>query len=305
MFRFRSLFQVGRAPNDDEQITAYIDGQMDARPRAAFEARLRSDADLRRRLDATRLLVQTARAMPPLRAPRDFRLPASMAAGTAQAQMRRAPTSVTWQRLGAAVAAAVFVFAIGLDASGVMNPRAAQAPSATLAYDAAATSAPAEAPIASTVVSEAANSASVASAAVANTEASAATAAPAGTPQAKGQAFAVPTATEASGAGVMSASVMSGEVTPTAPGVESSQRLTMTADQSAEPTPEPRALAAQATGPTSTSMSAPTEATSQAALSAPQPQPQETAPLVTWPRVVAALALLIAIALGVSGWLRR
>jgi anti-sigma factor RsiW len=117
--------------NDDELISAYVDGQLNERERQAFEARMAADPSLRRRVEATRLLVQAARELPPVPLPRNFTLPKS--AGAPQ----RAAPSATWWRLGSALAAAVFVIAIGLDVSGSLSPRAA-APTTASAPNAAA-----------------------------------------------------------------------------------------------------------------------------------------------------------------------
>lgn len=63
---------------DIEQLSAYIDGALDASERAALEARLESDAALRRELDALRQTVALVKALPRLSAPRSFALTPAM-----------------------------------------------------------------------------------------------------------------------------------------------------------------------------------------------------------------------------------
>lgn len=65
---------------DIEQLSAYIDGALDASERAALEARLESDAALRRELDALRQTVALVKALPRLSAPRSFALTPAMLA---------------------------------------------------------------------------------------------------------------------------------------------------------------------------------------------------------------------------------
>lgn len=59
---------------DYELLSAYLDNQLEADERAALEARLRIDAGLRRELAALRQTVALVKALPPVRAPRDFTL---------------------------------------------------------------------------------------------------------------------------------------------------------------------------------------------------------------------------------------
>ena len=59
---------------DWAQLSAYLDGQLGARQRAALERRLAAEPHLRQALDELRDTVTLLRALPTLRAPRDFTL---------------------------------------------------------------------------------------------------------------------------------------------------------------------------------------------------------------------------------------
>lgn len=76
---------------DTEQLSAYIDGALDDSERAALEARLQTDAALRRELDALRHTVALVRDLPRLKAPRDFTLTPAMLEGARTA----APPPIT------------------------------------------------------------------------------------------------------------------------------------------------------------------------------------------------------------------
>ena len=167
MFSLKSWLNRQRPPDDDEQISAYIDGVLDSAARKVFEARMSAEPDLRRRVDVTRQLVQAAAQLPPASLPRNFTLPASMGKPSA-------PPTTLWWRVGSAVAAAVFVFAVGLDISGVLTPRTAgpvAAPQVAKSFAYQATSAPA-----ATSIPETGSAAS--------SEMAANAVAPSGTPQA-------------------------------------------------------------------------------------------------------------------------
>src|SRR5512147_295406 len=109
--------EIGNAKSDDELISAYVDGQLAGDALAAFEARLRVEPALKQRVDVTRLLVSTARALPAQPLPRHFTVPVPD-------RPRSQTTSFTWfLRLGSALATAVFVIAFGIDLAGLTTPR--------------------------------------------------------------------------------------------------------------------------------------------------------------------------------------
>lgn len=65
---------------DDALLSAYVDHALDTAERAALEARLERDPDLRRKLAELRQTVALLRDLPPLKAPRDFSLTREMLA---------------------------------------------------------------------------------------------------------------------------------------------------------------------------------------------------------------------------------
>ena len=252
--------------NDDELITAYLDGQLDDRARREFETRMNSEVILRQRVEMTRLLVNTTRTTTAPSAPRNFTLPRTM-----QTQQQPAPTSarMMW-RLASGLAAAVFVLALGLDVSGTLRPAA-----------------PAPAPVAL-----------MASTAVAEAPAQGASAIqvePSGTEQPAMKAQA------------------DNSAEPPAPGISAKRAISET------PTAEMAAFAAEAVVSETeeisqtTRMAALPEATSEVTPTIEprvqpivEPIPTESAPDASWiTRVVAGLALVIALGAGMLGWLRR
>ncbi len=106
--------------------------------RAAFEARLRAEPEVQRRLDVTRLLVATARALPAQPLPRDFTLPLAASAAP-QTRPGAHVKPLSWfLRVGSALAAAVFVIAIGFDLAGLSAPPAQPPAPATQSQEAMA-----------------------------------------------------------------------------------------------------------------------------------------------------------------------
>jgi anti-sigma factor RsiW len=70
---------------DEDLLSEYLDGALDDGARAALEARLEAEPELRRQLAALRQTVALIRALPPRKAPRDFTLtPAQAAAARAR-----------------------------------------------------------------------------------------------------------------------------------------------------------------------------------------------------------------------------
>ena len=259
--------------------------------RAAFEARLRAEPDVQRRLDVTRLLVATARALPAQPLPRDFTLPLAASAAPQTRPGARVNPLNWFLRLGSALAAAVFVIAIGLDLAGLSAPPAQPPAPATQAAFAAPTPQSKEAMAADAAMA---------------VPAEAGEAAPAG---------AAPEAQPASGEQPMQAMRQAAE-----PAVETQP----TPEQPAQPMAAPIAAAetAPAATPEAESMqpAVVTEApaTRVDALPASQPteapqspdatmRPSESAPqsdTTPWLRIVAGVALALAVSLGVLGWRR-
>ena len=87
-------------------LSAYIDGELTEDERVTLEARLQSEADLQAELDALQQTVTLIRAMPTLRAPRDYTLD--------PAQFGARPGNVLPFRALTYAAAAVIVAVFGL-----------------------------------------------------------------------------------------------------------------------------------------------------------------------------------------------
>ncbi|MCC6801431.1 MAG: hypothetical protein IT319_01005 [Anaerolineae bacterium] len=93
--------------NDLELLSAYMDGTLSDAERAALDARLRGDAELRRELARLQATVDLVKLLPPLTAPRDFRLTPGM--------VRRRTTVWTSAAFSfASAAAAVLLLVVGV-----------------------------------------------------------------------------------------------------------------------------------------------------------------------------------------------
>ena len=285
MFSLKSWFTRQRPPDDDELISAYMDGDLDASARRAFEARMASEPALRRQVDATRQLIETAAQLPLVSVPRSFTLPVS-------SRKPSAPPA-TWLRVGSAFAAAVFVFAVGLDVSGVLAPRTlapASAPQAARSFAVQAT-APAAAPAA-----EATSISDREDATVPEAAANSAAAAPTSTPEATATPLAVG---GGMGGGLitdtadMSASILAVETTTIPPAVSAKQPPSDTVGISGlEEVTQAQSYAAVQ----STAAPEPT---------APAEQPAPVTPETPWWRILAGAALVLAVGMGIAGWARR
>lgn len=105
-----------RAAADDGLIVAYLDGALDERERAAFEARLASDADLDARVAVLRGGARPfAQAYDALLAAAPAERMQAMLAGV---MARPAPGRPPFLRRVVAIAAAVVIFALGAVAGG-------------------------------------------------------------------------------------------------------------------------------------------------------------------------------------------
>jgi hypothetical protein len=76
---------------DYELLSAYIDGMLDEGEISALEARLQVEPGLRQELHALRRTVTLVRALPPLKAPRNFALTAGMLGTSPRKRTQRAP----------------------------------------------------------------------------------------------------------------------------------------------------------------------------------------------------------------------
>jgi hypothetical protein len=251
--------------NDDELITAYLDGQLDDRARREFEARMNSEVTLRQRVETTRLLVQSARITTTPSAPRNFTLPRTM-----QTQQQPAPPPRMLWRLASGLAAAVFVIALGLDASGSLRPAAPAMAPAPLIAATNVTEAPAQAAAAVQVESTS-------------------TAPPPYQTQASDSAESTPPALSAKRA-----------ISETPASAMAAMAAVAPVTQTEELSP----TTLMAVIPEATIEVTPTlEPTPQTIV---EPVPVEPAPDLSWVvRIVAGLALLIAVGAGILGWLRR
>lgn len=102
----------------ETEISAYVDGRLDAVERAALEAALARDAALRARVTLMQQTVACVRAQPFREPPRNYLLTPAMVAEkkSAPAAPRRAPL---WAlRLSTSLSAALFVIALGLNLLG-------------------------------------------------------------------------------------------------------------------------------------------------------------------------------------------
>jgi hypothetical protein len=99
---------------DYELISAYLDDELLASARAAFEARLAQEADLGDELEQLRIIRMAVQALPELRAPRRFTLTPQMLGQAAAPPARRAlrPRPNWWA--GAAAALVVTVVGVGV-----------------------------------------------------------------------------------------------------------------------------------------------------------------------------------------------
>ncbi len=266
---------------DDELISLYVDGQLVEVDKAAFEARLRSDSALRRRASVTQLLTTEARRTPELAVPRNFILSRDAAPKIESVSINKTASLIpSWvYRLGSVAAAGLFVVLVGAEA---LSSRSA-APMTTASNVLEATQM-----VADTVL---------------QTEAPSAMTAMINTPLAQGM---LGTAVgEATAPEVMMQSAPEAEA---APAIESSSARNM-------PTPQPQAKAAQtdirpSNAESETQMQAAEPVATPAATpaSAPVVDAQTTSnstTLFTPSRLFALMALLVALALGALGWMRR
>ena len=131
--------QISR--RDLEQLSAYLDGQLESGEAVRLEARLREEEGLRLEFQALRATAQTLSALPQLRPQRNFTL-------SAAAKPRRAGPSTSLRtshpllQLGTAVATLSFLVVVGADV--LLSRSLAAAPAAESFQAAPLAAAPAE-----------------------------------------------------------------------------------------------------------------------------------------------------------------
>jgi anti-sigma factor RsiW len=114
---------------DFDRLSAYLDGVLSQKEKAALEARLAQDADMKAALDDLRRMKRAFRDLPRVKPPRNFALTPQ------QAQAVRPLSLFSWPvfpalRLATALAALAFVFVFAFDFMS-LNPPIAQREAAT------------------------------------------------------------------------------------------------------------------------------------------------------------------------------
>ncbi len=127
---------------DIELLSAYIDDALSDAERASLESRLQREPALQRELNELRVVVQAVRALPPVKAPRNFTLTADMVALPEPEPLPKAatfllfPTSAMFSALSAAAATVLILFGVViLFIQASAPPIASQAPIATDSAD--------------------------------------------------------------------------------------------------------------------------------------------------------------------------
>ncbi|MBC8496662.1 MAG: hypothetical protein ISS57_10965 [Anaerolineales bacterium] len=103
---------------DWEQLSAYMDDQLSAREQAGIEARLQTDESLREALDDLRMTRIAVKALPHLRAPRNFTLTPEMAEMAGRRQ-RKTPRLFSTFRLASVVSSLLLVMVLLVDLLGL------------------------------------------------------------------------------------------------------------------------------------------------------------------------------------------
>jgi anti-sigma factor RsiW len=132
---------------DLDLLSAYLDGALSDADRAALEARLQADAELRAALEELRTTVALIKGLPTLRAPRSFTLTPEMVGERSTAPERSRwlifPTSAAFSALSAAAAVILLVFgALLLSDSRLFDANTGVPQAAQIAFE-ATTAAPA------------------------------------------------------------------------------------------------------------------------------------------------------------------
>jgi hypothetical protein len=113
------------AEKRQEQLSAYVDGQLSRQERQRFERDLAADAALRHQVEQQRLIKSQLSRLPRRRAPRNFTLEPSLYG-------RPGPQTATWlyptMRTATALAAFFFVLAVIFELAGAFLIGASRAP---------------------------------------------------------------------------------------------------------------------------------------------------------------------------------
>lgn len=117
---------------DYELLSAYLDGELTTAERSALDARLQAEPELRRELDSLRQTVSLIRALPSMKAPRDYTLDERQ---TRPARLWIFPASTAFSAISAAAAMLLVVLGVvTLLSSGA--PQAATSVSSQIALQA-------------------------------------------------------------------------------------------------------------------------------------------------------------------------
>ena len=137
------IFRKGHSHIKQDDLSAYLDGQISEADAARIDQRLAQCADCRQELDALRSTVSLLQEMPELTLPRSFIMPGPPPAPLA-IRPQAPPHMPQWVYSGsAAVAALVLAVLISADATGLLAP---DIPARTLESTSAAATAPQAAP---------------------------------------------------------------------------------------------------------------------------------------------------------------
>lgn len=116
------------------EISAYLDGALDNKTRAAFEVALGHDEILRRKVDALRATVNFVRDVPMREPPRNYLLTPAMVRNSRSVSTKQRRPMVLWLRLATSLSAIAFAVTFGLNLLTGVSPK--MAPQS--AYDAPA-----------------------------------------------------------------------------------------------------------------------------------------------------------------------
>lgn len=98
------------SPRDIERLSVYLDGALSPQETEAFEARLRSEVQLRRRLEELRHTIAQLKSLPAIKAPRTFTLTPEMAGLKSQRK-----SLFSFFRMATAIASVALAIVVGLD----------------------------------------------------------------------------------------------------------------------------------------------------------------------------------------------